>query len=167
MNEPGDHPLASELDHWYGVCELRYRQLLEAVTALDLAAAERHLELFRRLLTGTLESGESALEEAGVDGVDSEDRELVRTDFMILRRSLPGLAEALEQLQQVADEQANLRGAMVDRLDGFVRVANILARHHDRVEAGLFPLLQANLDHDRGREMADQLSASMQRAQPN
>lgn len=167
MNDVIDNPLAAELGHWYGVCELRYHQFLEAVTALDLAASARHLDLFNRLLNGTLDIGESAMDEVGRVAGGDEDSELVRTDFMILRRSLPGLGEALDQLRRVAEEQGPLRGAMVDRLDIFVRVANILARHHDRVEMTLFPLLEQNLDHARGRAMADELSASMQRAQPN
>ncbi len=167
MSEVNDNPLPAELEHWYGVCELRYHQFLEAITALDLPASRRHFELFSRLLLGTLEAGESAMAEAGPGAGDDEDRELVRTDFMILRRSLPGLGEALEQLQQVQDEQGGLRSAMVDRLDLFVRMSNILARHHDRVELGLFPLLDESLDRGRSRAMAEALSASMQRAQPN
>ncbi len=167
MNEVSDHPLAVALDHWYGVCELRYHQLLEALTALDLPATGRHLDLFNRLLLGTLEIGESAMAEADASKSEEEDQEVVRTDFMILRRSLQGLGESLDQLRQIEKDEGPLRSAMVDRLDIFVRVANILARHHDRVESNLFPLLEANLDMDRGREMADALSASMQRAQPN
>ena len=81
--------------------------------------------------------------------------------------SLPGLAEALGRLEEIKDQQGPLRGAMVDELYTFIRVANILARHHDRVEMSLFPLLEQSLDRGRGQEMADELSASMQRAQPN
>ncbi len=167
MDDHREHPLPLELDHWYGVTGLRYRQFLEALTALDLISARRHLDLFSRLLLGTLEASEWAFAEAGPDPRDDEDAELVRVDFMILRRSLQGLDDALDQLDRVAREQGPLRGAMVDLLDTFVRVDNIFARHHDRVQASLLPCLEAQLNRERSRVMAARLSASMQRAQPN
>ncbi len=167
MSEPREHPLPAELDHWYSVAGHRYHQFLEAVTALDLGAARRHLGLFSRLLLGTLEVSESGFEEVSREQGGEEDGELVRTDFMILRRSLTGLNEALDQLDAAGGGEGSLRSAMVDRLDTFVRTANILARHHDRVESILIPLLERRLSHERSREMAEALNASMQRAQPN
>ena len=167
MNNPLEHPLPAELDHWYGVAGLRYRQLLEALTALDLVAARRHLDFFSRLLLGTLEVSERAFEETCHDPHGDEDSALLRTDFMILRRSFQGLVEALDQLDQVQREQGPLRGAMVDRLDTFVRVANLTARHHDRVWTILLPRLDGHLDRARSRQMTKQLRTSMQRAQPN
>ncbi len=167
MDDHRKHPLPLELDHWYGVTGLRYHQFLEALTALDLVSARRHLDFFSRLLLGTLKASEWAFAEACPDPRDDEDNELVQVDFMILRRSLQRLDDALDELDQTAQEQGPLRGAMVDQLDTFVRVANIFARHHDRVRATLLPCLDAQLNRERSRVMAKKLSANMQRAQPN
>ena len=170
MADHGEHPLPRELDHWYGVTGLRYRQFLEALTALELLKARRHLEFFSRLLLGTLEASEWAFAESGLDPQGDEDAELVRIDFMILRRSLQGLEESLDQLEDLEEEAPGpgpLRSAMVDQLDTYVRVANVFARHHDRVRMTLLPCLEAQLNRERSRIMAERLSASMQRAQPN
>lgn len=167
MDDASERELPAELDHWYRVAALRYRQFLESVTALELVAARRHLDLFGRLLEGTLTASESGLEEIGPDPSDAEDAKLVRTDYMILRRSLNRVAEALNQLEEVDTHGSALRTALVDRLDTFVRADNILARHHDRVETYLLPLLESQLDESRGREIASTLSTRMARAQPN
>jgi hypothetical protein len=96
-----------------------------------------------------------------------EDAKLVRTDYMILRRSLNRVVEALNQLEELGTQGSALRTALVDRLDTFVRTDNILARHHDRVETYLLPLLDSKLDRSRGREIARTLSTLMALAQPN
>ena len=167
MNDTSDRELPAELDHWYRVAALRYRQFLESVTALELVAARRHLDLFARLLEGTLAASESGLEEIGPDPSDVEDAKLVRTDYMRLRRSLNRVVEALNQLEELGTQGSALRTALVDRLDTFVRTDNILARHHDRVETYLLPLLDSKLDSSRGREIARTLSTLMALAQPN
>ena len=167
MNDTTDRELPAELDHWYRVAALRYHQALESLTALELNATRRHLELFSNLLLGTLTASESGFEEIGPHASGDEEAEMVRTDFMILRRSLPRLTAALGQLESVERDGGSLRSAMVDQLDTFVRTANVLARHHDRMEATVLPLLEQHLDASRSREIARDLSTRMHQAQPN
>jgi len=148
---------------------MRYLQCLEAITALQLEDAKRHLELFSAMLTSSMQFVDQRLDELiDVENGESEAIRMIRADHMILGRTTRLADEALSELELIADNHPNnLRSEMVQRLDIFVRLNNILRQHQLREHESLFPLFALNLDDDKGQELADLFTRSMQRARPH
>ena len=169
MSEQLEHPLCNELDHWSNVIRLRYRDFMIALTALELDAAQRHLSMFSILLSTMSE--QSAVFLRQLKTAEGDDIRMLRADDLILKRSSDKAAELLIQLQTLASASGNperqLRGQLVDRLDGFVRVDNILARHHQRQQETLYPLYSEQFNAAVATQHADDLSGRMHQATPH
>ena len=90
---------------------------------------------------------------------------------MILARSATRVSELLEELEGLksssSTSEAQLRAHMVDRLDGFIRLYNILGNHQRRKRETVFPLYAAQIDLDNARKSATALTRRMQKAMPN
>ncbi len=166
MHQEITHPLSNEYNHWHEVTGIRYHQFLQSITALELEDAERHLRVFSKLLKAIISFSEVRLEEL-VPGSD-QSFELVRTDHLILGKTLDLVDNALTDLKTINDKNpASLRAELVNRLDVMVRLNNILNKHQLRQIELLFPLFEARLNKQKANFLADQMTEMMQRANPN
>ncbi|MBX2885538.1 MAG: hypothetical protein KTR32_36625, partial [Granulosicoccus sp.] len=161
-------PLRDELEHWNEVTSMRYQQFLEAVTALELEDANRHLTLFASMLDSNMSFITQRLDDIKNDTTKDEPDgiKMIRADHMILGRTCKMVEEALLQLINLADP-ATLRSEMVLRLDIFVRLNNILRQHQLRQHDSLFPLLELAIDTEKERSLTDLLTKAMQRSRPH
>lgn len=164
LEEPG-HPLTQELLHWSDILSLRYRQLLEAITALDLDSCRRHLSVVRRLHGADQQFVEQHLIDlvgGTEDGQDNEVR-LFKADHLILSRTLALVETAVGELEdRHRRDPGSARTALVERLDVLVRFDNILKRHQQRREELLIPAVESALDADEGKRVAAALRGVMQ-----
>ena len=166
MAEQPINPLMTELTHWHDVARLRYRQFLEAVTALELTDAERHLALFARLLSATMEFSADRLQL--LDNDQNNAQQIIKADQMILRRTLDLVTTAVAELIEHSRNKENrLRSALVDRLDVMVRMQNILINHQQRQQETIIAQFPAHADPAMSQKLADQLNAVMHQVQPN
>ncbi len=165
MTENLLHPLCDEIDHWNSVIELRYRQFLEATTGLVIDQAERHIQIFSTLLETHIQFSDNQLLSLG-DHRD-ESIQMIKADHLILRRTVALVRQSLSELEQINREAVtSARSALVDRLDQFVRLKNILKHHTERTRTSLFPLIVSKVDRDTGQQLADQLKQNLQEAKP-
>ncbi len=169
MTDSLSHPLSAEFDHWNDVISLRYHQFLVALTDLKLATARQHLKIFDSLLNAFAEESDSTLGNINIEDPDA--LQMVRADHLILGRSAASVSELLNELESLAASSnaspAQMRAHMVDRLDGFIRLYNILGRHQQRKRETVFPLYAAQIDHDSARKFANALTKRMQQAIPD
>nr|MBX2869979.1 hypothetical protein [Acidiferrobacterales bacterium] len=98
-------PLRDELEHWNEVTSMRYQQFLEAVTALELEDANRHLSLFASMLDSNMSFINQRLDDIKKDTTkgESDGIKMIRADHMILGRTCKMVEEALLQLINLAD----------------------------------------------------------------
>ncbi len=166
MRENLPHPLCSEVDHWNDVTRLRYHQFLQAITALALEAARRHLAVFSGLLTTSMDFTDRQMDHFADQ--DNQALQMIKADHLILRRTNTRVQQSLAQLD-VAEKISprSTRSALVDMLDDFVRLKNILDHHVIRVQDSLYPRYHATIKHETGKKLAKQLSTAMQRAGVN
>lgn len=166
MSEKTTYPLNNEYTHWHNVTSLRYQQFLQSLTALELDDAQRHLILFSNLLNTSIRFSDQRIEEL-LDETD-ESTQMVMADHLILTRTLALAERSLTELQQLEQVQpSSLRAQLVNRLDIFVRLNNILTRHHLRQIDSLFPLFEAKLSELEAVSLACNYTEAMQRAHPN
>jgi len=135
-------PLRDELEHWNEVTSLRYLQCLESVTALALEDADRHLAMFSAMLEANMQFINQQLDNIHQKNPatqeEAEGIRMIRADHMILGRTCKMAQQALQELTEFNDE-STLRSEMVQRLDIFVRLNNILRQHQLRQHDSLFP----------------------------
>ena len=166
MPQDISHPLKHEYDHWHGVTSLRYNQFLQAITALELDDAARHLSVFSTLLRNILDFSDRRLHEL----IDESDQsyELIKADLLILTKTLVKVEDGVADLQKIEKCQPNdLRAELVDRLDLLVRLNNILNKHQIRQVELLFPLFEKKVLGQRATSLANEMTQVMQRALPN
>jgi len=160
------NPLIAELGHWHDVSRLRYQQFLEAITALKLVDAERHLTLFAGMVVASTKFSEDQLQQ--LEHNDQASQTVVKADHQILRRTLELVQAALLELTQLSPEHEDrLRSALVERLDIFVRMQNILVNHQQRLQDTLLDLLDKNVNPAQSQQLADRLTEVMHQAQPS
>jgi len=165
MDEDPGHPLTRELLHWSDILSLRYRQLLEAITALDLDSCRRHLSIVRRLHSADQQFVEQHLIELVGESGESPDTEvkLFKADHLILSRTLALVETAISEIEdRQRRDPGSVRTALVERLDVLVRFDNILKRHQQRREELLIPAVESALDPNEGKRVADALRGVMQ-----
>lgn len=170
MTEQPEHPLVAEIQHWNDVIAMRYRQLLEAATALDLNTVDRHLAVVRRLQHHSQQFSDQHLltlltDPAGgsADSTPEDQTRLLRADHMILSRTLEMVADAAAELEQIkGNDRSALRSALVERLDLFVRFDNILSKHHQRQLELIAPVVEDIMSEQEGRRLATELGDLMQ-----
>ncbi|MGI9318190.1 MAG: hypothetical protein ACR2QW_12745 [bacterium] len=166
MSHPVIHPLNSEYDHWHEVTGLRYQQFLQSITALELDDAERHLQLFSKLLRSSIDFSDERLKEL-LEKTD-QSFEMVKADHLILIRTMTLVENALVELQKIESiSPTTLRAELVSRLDLLVRLSNILNKHQLRQIELLFPLFEAKISTAEANTLAVKLTEAMQQAQPN
>jgi hypothetical protein len=166
MHRETTHPLNREYKHWHAVTSLRYQQFLESITALELDDAERHLQVFSKLLKAIVNFSDVRLDDL-MQGSD-QSFELVKADHLILSKTLDLVDNALVDLKTINDNNPGaLRTELVDRLDVMVRLNNILSKHQLRQIELLFPLFEAKLNEQEAGSLANQMTEAMQRANPN
>ncbi len=165
---PKPSPLRDELEHWNEVTSMRYQQCLESITALELQDAERHLALFSTMLESSMQFIDQRLDDIKSDtsGDESEGIKMIRADHLILGRTCKMAQQALQELTQQQDTTI-LRSEMVQRLDIFVRLNNILRQHQLRQHESLFPLLELAMDAEKEQSLADLFIRAMQRSRPH
>jgi len=160
------NPLITELGHWHDVTRLRYQQFLEAITALNLAEAERHLTLYANMVLATTEFSADQLRQ--LEHNDKASQTVVKADHQILRRTLELVQTGLAELIQLSQEhKERLRSALVERLDIFVRMQNILVNHQQRLQLTLLDLLDKSVNPVQSQQLADRLTEVMHQAQPS
>ncbi|MEJ2178456.1 MAG: hypothetical protein P8Y12_11030 [Gammaproteobacteria bacterium] len=166
MHRETAHPLNSEYEHWHAVTSLRYQQFLESITALELDDAERHLHVFSKLLKAIVNFSDIRLDDL-MQGSD-QSFELVKADHLIISRTLNLVDNALANLKTISEKNPEtLRTELVYRLDVMVRLNNILSKHQLRQIELLFPLFEAKLNQQEANSLANQMTETMQRANPN
>ena len=166
MSQEINHPLNHEYDHWHEVICLRYNHFLQAITALELEDAERHLKIFSNLLRNILDFSDHHLSKL----IDDSDHafELLKADHLILTKTLVMVEDGLAELKNVEREQRKkLRSALVDRLDLLVRLNNILNKHQIRQVELMFPLIEQIVQGEKAHSLTKEMTEVMQRALPN
>ena len=163
------YPLCRETDHWNSVIALRCHDLLVAVTALEFENARRHLMLLRALLSSFSEIAIALLDE--LQDVDADAIKILRADHLILGKTANNAEQLLDQLETLQRDTntstAQLRSQMVHRLDGFIRLNNILDRHQQRQQQTIFPQYINQFDIAKSQHHADILTTRMKQAMPH
>jgi hypothetical protein len=133
--------LAEANQRWHSLLDLSYQAFLESLTALDLNLARAQWLGFESSLKAHIEFEQANIEPLTKDW-EGNTLKLIQSDHLILNRLLPRLETALTLIER-ADAA---RTELVRKLDGFIKMRNVLEHHDLREKETLYPLLDEQLD---------------------
>jgi hemerythrin-like domain-containing protein len=133
--------LSEANQRWHSQLDSSYQAFLESLTALDFSRARGQWTNFESSLKAHIE-----LEHANIEPLtenwEGNTLKLIQSDHLILNRLLPRLETALTLIER-ADAT---RTELVRKLDGFIKMRNVLEHHDLREKETLYPLLEEQLD---------------------
>ncbi len=127
--------------------DAHYIHFLEALTALDFAAAEQSLEEFSRLLFRHMTVEDDRIVPVYMETVPEEESYLsqIEGDHRVLVRVMEKAKTAFLEVRG----SPNPRSVLVRHLTIFVRVQNVLEHHTERENTIFYPQLQQYLSTER------------------
>ena len=134
-------PLLQANQRWHQSLDEGYQRFLESLTALELADAGQQWQKFRQSLQTHIAFEQQHIEPLAVDWEDNIHK-LIQSDHLILQRLMPRLDKALQAIEQ----SPQARSELVNRLDGFIKMRNVLVHHDLREMEQLYSVLEQQLD---------------------
>lgn len=134
-------PLLQANQRWHQSLDDGYQGFLESLTALELADAGQQWRQFRQSLQTHIAFEQQHIEPLAVDWEDNIHK-LIQSDHLILQRLIPRLDKALQAIEQ----SPQARSELVNRLDGFIKMRNVLAHHDLREMEQLYSVLDQQLN---------------------
>lgn len=144
--------LAEANQRWHSLLDLTYQEFLESLTALQWPPAVAQWQFFKQSLSSHIDFEQTNIEPLARDW-ESNTLKLIQSDHLILNRLLPKLDAAFTLIQQADSSRAEL----VQQLDGFIKMRNVLTHHDLREMEYLYPLLDAQLDKAMLQALAERM----------
>lgn len=145
---------------WHESLAANYNAFLAALTALELARAEQAWHEFRVSLNAHL-----AFEDEHItprcESLPDNAQTLITADHTILTRLSARIDTALADLQ-ASDTP---RTTLVDQLDGYLKLRNVLTHHDLRETEQIYPTLVAQLDAEKNQALGEAMQAEHDAAQ--
>ena len=138
---------------WHAQLDRSYQVFLESLTALDLEQARQQWSEFRTSLLHHIEFEQSHIEPLAKNWQDNT-LKLIQADHLILVRLLPRLETALERIEHASAPRSEL----VNQLDTFIKLRNVLEHHDQRENEMLYPVLEDQLDQKARITLATQMN---------
>jgi hemerythrin-like domain-containing protein len=142
---------------WHDVLDTSYQAFLEALTALDLTLADDHWHSFKRSLSEHIEFEETHIEPLAKKW-ENNTLKLIQSDHLILKRLMPKLDRALAEIQKAGQP----RTMLVQQLNNFIKMRNVLEHHDLREMEVLYPLLDAELEKKQCDTLANKMDEARQ-----
>ena len=149
-------PLLQANQRWHQSLDEGYQRFLESLTALELTDAGQQWLKFKHSLQTHIEFEQQYIEPLAEDWEDNIHK-LVQSDHLILQRLMPRLDSALNAIAQ----SPQARSELVNKLDGFIKMRNVLVHHDLREMEQLYTVLEQQLDTAKAAALAQAMDSKL------
>lgn len=145
--------LADANKHWHKALDDHYFEFLQSLTELKLDLANSHWQNYRLSLKLHIEFEEKHIEPLAIDWPENT-LKLIQADHLILKRLAPKIDSALTNIQNANSPRA----ALVEALDIFIKMRNVLQHHDYREVEQLYPIIEKQLDSDQIHSLSEKMN---------
>ena len=145
--------LADANKHWHKALDNHYFEFLQTLTELKLDLANAHWQNYKLCLKSHIEFEENFIEPLDLDWPENT-LKFIQSDHLILNRITPKIDSALNKIQIASAPRA----ALVEALDIFIKMRNVLQHHDIREIEQLYPLIERQLDKDKCHSLAEKMN---------
>ena len=147
-------PLEQANIDWHTQLEKGYTQFLIALTELNLDKAKQTWEAYKSSMQQHISFEDEHVIPLG-EGLENNQPILIAADHKILQRLVTRIDPALEELRQ----SLTPRETLVDQLDGYLKMRNVLKHHDLREVQECYPALVSTQSKTNLNSLANKMNS--------
>ncbi len=140
---------------WHDHLDQCYQAFLETLTALDLASAQAHWQSFKDSLLAHIDFEHQYIETLAAP-LENNIQQLMKADHLILKRLIPKIDQTISDIENAR----SARAVLVERLDGLIKMRNVLSHHDEREKKYLYAILDEQLSKETAQSLAQQMTTA-------